>query len=193
MKPETLNPAPTPLEPAKEIATEMSFGAALHRAVKDLFTHQAIAEKVQAIPANDVLPALLASWEQGLATRLQAEAQWTVSNVAAILDLLQSGEPLDPAEPLEWQQSERQIAPFLIATVCRENLRGILSPEEINGLSNQEMSQIAAQMGEAFQGSDFYWQSLEVAAKTVVAEKQAAVDQFSAPLSPPPSPETPIA
>lgn len=182
---------PAALNPTKEAVSEMSFGAAMRRAIDDLFTNRAIAEKVQAIPANDVLPILLETWKQGLADRLQAEAGSMVDNVAAILDLLQAGEPITVKEPLEWQQAERQFAPFPIATVCRENLRGILSPEEIAGLSDQAMSQIAAQMGETFQYSDFYWQSLEVTAKAVLAEKQAVAGQPSDPAPSPPPPEDP--
>lgn len=168
----------TPLNPSKEAISEMSFGAAIRRAIEDLFTYQAIAEKVQTIPPNDVLETLVETWKQGLATRLQGEAQATVENVSAILDLLQSDEPLSAVEPMEWLRAERQFTPFPIASVCRDNLRGILLPEEIAGLSEQEMSQIATQMGEAFQGSEFYWQSLEVTAKAVLAERQAATSQL---------------
>jgi hypothetical protein len=172
MNPETHSPTPTPLEPTKETVTEMAFGAAIRRAIDDLFTNRAIAEKVQAIPPNDVLDVLVETWKQGLTDQLQTEAHSMVDNVTAILDLLQPGEPLSVMEPLEWQQAERWSAPFPIATVCRENLRPILSDEEIGALRDEDMTQIAARMGEAFQYSEIYWQSLEVSAKAVLEEKQ---------------------
>jgi hypothetical protein len=167
---------PSP-EPTKEIISEMSFGAAMRRAIDDLFVCQAIGEREQQIPPNDVLPVLLESWKQELAERLKTEALSIVGNVAAILDLLQADESLSAVEPLEWLQAERWHTPFPVATVHRENLRSILSEGEIAGLSDADMTQIAAKMGEAFQYSDIYWQSLEAAAKAVLEEKQAQPDE----------------
>lgn len=158
-------------EPTKEILSEMSFGAAIRRAIDDLFVCQAIAEKAQNIPPNDVLPVLLETWKQGLANRLQTEAQSMVGNVAAILNVLQSDEAISTMEPLAWQQAEHWWQPFPVATVHRENLRSILSDGEIAGLSDDDMAHIAAKMGDAFQYSDVYWQSLEAAAKAVLEEK----------------------
>ena len=119
----------------------------MRRAIDDLFTCRAIAEKAQAIPPNDVLPVLLETWKQGLTDHLQTEAQSMVENVTAILNLLQADESLSAMEPLEWQQAERWYAPFPIATVCRENLRGILSDEEIAGLRDEDMSSDRGQNG----------------------------------------------
>jgi hypothetical protein len=154
----------------------MSFRAAIWRAIDDLFVSQAIAEKVQQIPANDVLPVLLETWKQGLADRLQTEAQSMVDNVAAILEMLQSGEPISAMEPEEWQQAERWYAPFPVASVCREDLRGVLSDVEIAGLSDDDMTQIADKMNDAFHNTDVYRQSLEISAKSLLDERQGGLE-----------------
>lgn len=95
-----------------------------------------------------------------------------VGNVAAILNVLQSGEAISTLEPLEWLRAERWHTPFPVATtVHRENLRSILSDGEITNLSDEDMIQIAAKMADAYQYSDIWWQSLEAAVKTVLEEK----------------------
>lgn len=168
---------PAAVEPTPEMISEMSFRATIWRAINDLFVCQAIAEKVQKIPANDVLPALLETWKQGLANRLQTEAQVMVTHVAAILNLLQSDEAISEMEPLEWQQSEHWYAPFPVASVCREDLRRILSSAEIASLSDDDMTWIADRMSEAFHHTGVYWDSLEINVKALLAEKQGETHQ----------------
>lgn len=148
----------------------------MRRAIEDLFVCQAIAARAQKIPPNDVLPVLLETWKQGLTDRLKTEAQSMVTNVAAILDLLQSGEPISAMEPMEWQQAESWYAPFPVASVCREDLRGILSDVEIAGLSDDDMLHIADKMNDAFHNTDVYRQSLEIIAKSLLDERQVGLE-----------------
>lgn len=180
---------PAALNPSKEAISEMSFSAAMRRAIEDLFTDQAIGEKMQALPPNDVIETLVETWKQGLATRLQTEAQATVENISAILDLLQSNEPLSTVEPMEWLRAERSYAPFSVATVCREELRDLIPNEDVAGLSDDDMGRIAVQMGDALRHTAVYWQSLEAAAKSVLNERQAQPGQLPESEAPAPLPE----
>jgi hypothetical protein len=172
MTSETQPLTPPAVEPTQEMTSEMSFRAAIWRAIDDLFVSQAIAEKVQQIPANDVLPVLLETWKQGLANRLLTEAQSTVTHVAAILNVLQSAEAISTMDPLEWQQAEHWYAPFPVASVCREDLRGVLTDKDITRLSDDDMIRIADKMNDAFHNTDVYRLSLEITARSVLTEIQ---------------------
>ncbi len=61
--------------------------------------------------------------------------------------------------------------PFPIASVCRADLRGILTDEQIASLSDGEMESIADRMGDAFTDSGLYWESLEIMAKHVTEKE----------------------
>lgn len=171
--------SPTSPEPSKETISEMSFNAAIHRAINDLFTCQVIAEKLQNIPPNDALEALVETWKQGLVYHLKETAQGMVQHVVANLDLIQSGESqsLSEIERLEWQQIEHWYTPFPIVTICREDLRGILPDKEIAHLSDEDMTQIAAKMGDTFHNADAYRQNLEITVKSVLNETQSETQQ----------------
>lgn len=163
-----------PLAPAPETVREMSFGTAVRKAVDDLFTCADIAQKVQALPPNDVVPVLLAAWKQGLTAHLQQQAQAMVENVSAILDILNSDEPLAPIEPLEWSHLERWHTPYPIASLSREDLRGVLPDETILGLDDQQMTQIAAQMGQVFYENRGYWDNLTAITQATINQQPEA-------------------
>jgi hypothetical protein len=163
-----------PFEPSKKVASEMSFGAAMRRAVDDLFTYQAIGEKLPAGPKDEGIDALLETWKQGLTLHLQEAAQGMVQHVVANLNLIQSGasQPLSEAERLEWQRLEHWYTPFPIATICREDLRGLLPDTDITSLSDEAMTQLATQMSDLFHDTGIYSQSLNIATKSVLTQGQ---------------------
>jgi hypothetical protein len=163
-----------PLEPAQGTVTEMSFGTAVRKAVDDLFTCEAIAAKLQEIPANDAVPALLESWKQGLTSHLQTHAQTTVENVVANLTLLQSGESeaFSEVERLEWERIEQWYIAFPVASICREDLKGILPEPVIATLSDEVMSQIAHTLWQRFYDNQSYWDNLASATRTVLGQTQ---------------------
>lgn len=172
MKPERQpQEQPTSSEPPQELTVEMSFAAAMHRAVDDLFTCQAIADRLQMIPVNEAMTAMLADWKRGLTHQLNDIAQTMVYNVVATMDLIQSGarSPLSETERQEWAQIERWNKPFTVAAICREDLRGILSDEEIEKLDDSDMEKIADKMSDSYRDSGGYWESLEIIAKSVLA------------------------
>lgn len=161
--------SPDPLAPTPETVAEMSFGTALRKAVNDLFTCEAIAQKVQALPTTDVVPALLDTWKQGLVSHLQTQAQTTVEGVIANLTLLQSGgnEALSEAERIEWERIEQWYTAFPVASICREDLKGILPEPVIATLSDEVMNQMAHGLWERFYNNQSYWDNLAIVAKTV--------------------------
>jgi hypothetical protein len=162
--------------PSETEVWEMSFAAALRRTVDDLFTCQAITEKLEGMPMDDVMTAVLESWKQDLAQELSDAAQSAVQNIAATLDLIQSGDklPIAEAERQEWAQIARWHTPFPVASICREDLWGILSNEEIITLDDSDMESIADKMSDAYRDSGGYWESLEIMARSVLAKVQAS-------------------
>ena len=155
---------------------EMSVAAALRRVVDDLFAYQIIAEKLEGVPMDDVMTAVLESWKQGLAQELSDVAQAGVQNIAATLDLIQSGDklPIAEVERQEWAQIARWHIPFIVAGICREDLQGLLSDEEIATLSDSDMESIADKMSDAYRDSGGYWESLEIMARSVLVQVQAS-------------------
>ena len=166
-------------EPSGEVASEMSFTAALKRAVDDLFTYQAIADRLHDRQGDDQMAALLDTWKQGLTHHLQDAAQDMVRHVAATIDLIQfsASAPLTETERQEWWQIAAWHTPFTIASVCREDLRGILIAEDIATFSDDDMARIADRMSRAFQESGGYWESLDTIARSVLAKKQAGPNE----------------
>ncbi len=161
--------APDPLAPASETVTEMSFGTALRKAVEDLFACEAIAQKVQALPSNDVIPVLLDTWKQGLVSHLQTQAQTTMEGVVANLTLLHSGgsEVFSEAERLEWERIEQWYTAFPVASICREDLKGILPEPVIDTLSDEVMNQMAHRLWERYYNNQTYWDNLAAVAQSV--------------------------
>ena len=70
----------------------------------------------------------------------------------------------DPSKQGEWQK------PFHIASVCRVDLRRILTAEEIARLSDADMQRIADKMSDYY--SDEFWNSLAIAAEWVLKRKE---------------------
>jgi hypothetical protein len=120
--------------------------------------------------------AVLEGWKQDLAQELSDVAQTAVQNIAATLDLIQSGDklPIAEAERQEWAQIARWHTPFIVASICREDLQGILSDEKIATLSDSDMESIADKMSDAYRDSGGYWESLEIVVRSVLAKIQAS-------------------
>lgn len=87
---------------------------------------------------------------------------------------------IDDAKPKEQTatkppEQEDLHKPFPIASVCRVDLQDILTDEEIAGLSDADMQEIADKMGDAYAEDGEYWGSLEIIAKSVMKQKTEAV------------------
>jgi hypothetical protein len=160
--------------PSKEDDQEMSLGTALRQMIDDLFTYQTVAEKLHRLNAGDALPALVETWKQGLTQHLEETVHQSVENVVAILDLLQNGDPtpLTFEEQQEWEKMAGWYKPFNVASICREDLRGILAEEAVAALTDSEMEMIADKMSNAYRDSG-YWESLEINAQVVVNQPSA--------------------
>ena len=61
--------------------------------------------------------------------------------------------------------------PFLIASVCRADLQGILTAEEIAQLDDCDMERIAEKMADNFRDSGGYWDSLEINARFILKQQ----------------------
>ena len=66
--------------------------------------------------------------------------------------------------------------PFLISSVCRADLRGTLTEEEIAVLSDDEMEDIAEKMSDAHRDAGGYWEALELFAKLVLKRKEDVIE-----------------
>ncbi len=55
-----------------------------------------------------------------------------------------------------------------MASICREDLRGILTVEEIARLDDGDMESIADRVSDAYRDSGGYWESLEIMARFVL-------------------------
>jgi len=166
------------LDPPSQLVEELSLGATLYRLVDDLFTHQAIAERLQGTTGDTEMERLMETWKQGLTQQLEDTARLSVENVVAIIDLIQSGGrlPLSETERQEWRQIEAWHKPFTVSSICREDLRNILTDEEIRALDDTDMEDIADRMSDSYRDSGGYWQSLEIMAKHILGKKQAQED-----------------
>ena len=161
-------------EPSQEDASEMSFEATMRQAVDDLCTHRDITEKLKSRSDDTEVKALLETWKQDLTQNLIESAQSRVGHIVATLDLIQSEEysPISEAERQEWANIEQRYQSFTVASVCREDLRGILTQEEISTLNDHDMERIADKMNDAYQEHGGYWENLTDIARLVIAEKQ---------------------
>jgi hypothetical protein len=95
---------------------------------------------------------------------------------------LEHGEKWNPCDPAKaWSQGLETFGqpehdewhqPFLISSVCRANLRGILTEEEIAALSDDDMEDIADKMSDAHRDAGGYWEALEIFARLVLERKE---------------------
>ncbi len=61
---------------------------------------------------------------------------------------------------------------FTVASICREDLRGILTDEEITRLCDGDMENISNRMSDAYRDSGGYWESLEIMARFVLDKEE---------------------
>ena len=76
----------------------------------------------------------------------------------------------NPRETLS--NAVNRYKPFTVASICREDLRGILTDEEIARLDDGEMESIADRMSNAHRDSGVYWESLEIMARFVLDKER---------------------
>jgi hypothetical protein len=136
---------------------EMMLATTLRHLVDDIFTNQDIVEKLQSLAGGQGMEMLVENWKQGLTQHLYEATQVGIGGIIATLDLFQANPdaPVLNTEPHQW-----------------EDLRGILANEQIVALSDEEMSEIAANMSDAYHESGGYWESLMEIANLVTTEKQ---------------------
>lgn len=64
--------------------------------------------------------------------------------------------------------------PFTVASICRQDLRGILPDDLIAALDDSDMEWIADKMSDIYRDSGGYWESLAVMAQARLTQQQAA-------------------
>lgn len=160
---------PTPSHEPPTLAT------ALRQLLDDLVTRQEWAESLTLDPAA---ARLLEIWQQDLARRLSQEIRGSVATVASLLKLMPPGpqRPVTESERRDWQWIEIWSEPFVVASICRADLRGILSDEAIAALDNGDMAEIADRMSDAFRDSGGYWDSLTDIAQRLWHNRQVEPD-----------------
>lgn len=77
-------------------------------------------------------------------------------------------------ERQELVQFELWHKPFIVASICREDLRGILSDEQIAALDDSDMERIADKVSDSFRDSGGFWESLEILAQSMLAKREAS-------------------
>ncbi|MCB0171326.1 MAG: hypothetical protein KDJ52_17155 [Anaerolineae bacterium] len=162
-------------EPNPTTASEMTFEAAMRRAVDDLFVCQAIAERLHAVDGGDEsVAAFIDAWKQRLTEHLTESAELAVSTVVTGLDLLYPGLlGLDQAYPTEAEEVVQPMyQPFTVASICRNDLKGLLSDDEIACLRDNDLADIADRMSDVYRDSGGYWESLETMARIVMKRNQ---------------------
>ena len=82
--------------------------------------------------------------------------------------------PEPPMEHQEKMEIEPWYQPFTVASICRQDLRGILPDDQIAALDDNDMEWIADKMSDIYRDSGGYWESLEVMAHSRLAQQQAA-------------------
>ena len=154
-----------------------SFAAALNNVVETLFTSEAITERLRGHESDQFVQMFLAIHKQALTEQFAETAEQAVEGFLSKIDGLQAspGVPLYPPLPaLREAEVEPRInalnryRPFTVASICREDLRGILAEEEIARLDDGEMESIADRMSNVLQDSGGYWESLEIMARFVL-------------------------
>lgn len=163
---------PPPTEPAFEQAN--SFAAAVNTLAETVFACDSITQRLQGYVSDKYLQLALTIYKQALAAQLAEMSEEAIKLFLTHIDGLQthSGVPLYP--PLSDTEAEppnnvvNRYKPFNVASICREDLRGILTNEEIGRLNDSDMESIADRMSGAYRDSGGYWQSLEIMAKWVL-------------------------
>ena len=61
--------------------------------------------------------------------------------------------------------------PFIVASICRADLQGILTDEEIARLDDSDMERIADKMSDSYRDAGGYWEALEIMARDVLARE----------------------
>jgi hypothetical protein len=181
---------PSPNPPEAEDA-ESLFTAAMRSAVDELFARQPIAEKLQGTAGNEQIEALVGRWKHALVQQLEQTTEGAMTQFLTHLDTVQaqgSAEetepnlPLSPLSPeLADQPAEPQAAwnkPFLISSVCRADLKGIIPDETIDQLDDADMERIADKMSDAHRDSGGYWEALEINVQALL-ERRAQQEQES--------------
>ena len=140
--------------PEQSTDWEASLAEALNNVVETLFTREAITERIRGYEHDDLLQTFLQLHKQALTKELEEMAEPAIERFLHFIDGLR----LKPSVPLfppmseaEYQQRVKVIEshkPFTVASVCRADLRGILSDEQIARISDGEMESIADRMGE---------------------------------------------
>lgn len=193
-----------PPDPAPELVREMALDTALRRLVDDLFTHQAIAERLGSIAADPEVEALVNTWKQQLTDELAETAYRSVENVAGVIDLLHSAGAtlsLAPQERQEWERKAGWHKPFPVAAICREDLRSLLHDETIATLTDEHLRQIADRLGDAWRNGGNYEDSLAQTTWLVVGKldlteldppaDEPSLDEANIPDNRTPSPDKP--
>gem|GEM_PF-3262827 len=166
------------LHPEQSADWEASFAAALNNVVETLFTREAITERIRGYEDDELLQIFLQLHKQSLAKELEETAEPAIERFLHFIDglRLKPGIPLfPPMSEAEYQQRVEVIVahkPFTVASVCRADLQGIFSDEQIARISDGEMESIADRMGNAFTDSGLYWESLEIMAKYVIEKEE---------------------
>jgi hypothetical protein len=181
---------PSPNLPEPE-GTETLFAAAVHSAVDELFVRQSVAEKLQGAADNEQIEAFVGRWKHALVQQLEQTAAGAMAQFMAYLDTFQAQGPAEGTEPafplsplspeLAAQPDELQgvlYKPFLISSVCRADLKGIVPDETIARLDDADLEWIADKMSDAHRDSGGYWESLEIMVQALL-ERQAQQEQES--------------
>jgi hypothetical protein len=154
------------------------FSAALDQVVALLFTHQAIEERLRGREADEYLAMLLDNRQQLLTEHLEETAMLAIDDFLAHLDHLQAkpGVPLYPALP-ESEREQRLSTvglhkSFTVASICRADLEGILTDEEIAQLDDSDMERISDKMSDSYRDCGGYWDSLEINARAVLERRK---------------------
>lgn len=164
-------------EPPVRENPEMSFPGQVRNAVDTLFTYQVIGERLRGRETDEYLTLLLDNRKQLLAEYIEETAMLAIDDFLAHLDHLQTapGVPLYPALP-ESEQEQRMNTvglhkSFTVASICRADLQGILTDEEIGRLDDSDMERIADKMSDAYRDAGGYWEALEIMARDVLARQ----------------------
>ncbi len=162
------------LDPSAEDYEEMSFAGSLANAVDTLFTYKTTVERLQDTAGDENIQTFVRHSKQALNRQLEETAWSTIKQVVADLDLLQAGgrQPFSATEYQDRVKLRELHKPFIVASVCREDLGGILTEEEITRLSEGDMERIVEKMGDAYRDSGGYWESLEIMAEAEVKPKK---------------------
>ncbi len=160
---------------------QASFATALDNVVETLFTREAITERLRGHESDQYLQMSLSIHKQALVKLLAETAEQAIEDFLTHINGLQAspGVPLYPPLPTlsETQTTPRinalyQYKSFTVASICREDLRGILTNEEITALDDTDMEDIADRMSDAYRDSGGYWESLEIMARFVLEKEE---------------------